>query len=414
MIHSESGLYQFSTPNNKAIYNAVKNELYINGMPVMPTFNKDSYFGKHDRVFFTTPERCSLYITLTNTCNFRCGYCMFGCDSKNDFENIDYEKLCKNIVRYYGNKKIDSMRFFGGEPLCNKQGMVEIINWFKKNYPYEQPKYAIITNGSLLDKDTCDFMLENKVLCTLSHDGVSQQYRGNINVLENPKLVNFFKLLKSDNMFNISSVMHKHTAGIKKNVEYFIEKLGSENLCIVLYNVLKDDVGGHNTDSQLLLATEEDFQKYHEEYYEAVLQYNQVIVSVLGHLNKFLRDLNNPQKTEVFAKGNNRLTVHVNGDIVETTNAGERSKGIYKVVGSIYKGNVEDFNKNNYMIPYEKISDKCEKCLIRTSCTACWNKFTKQNYGDYNCKSEWYTMSALLKYFISFITNEKVIGVGAI
>lgn len=103
----------------------------------------------------------NLILFMTEQCNFRCVYCY------EDFKlgNIRKSVLdgVKNLIRIR-SKDIEnlSLSFFGGEPLMNKAGMLDISGWAKEFCETNGINYEshITTNAYSLDVKTFDKLIE--------------------------------------------------------------------------------------------------------------------------------------------------------------------------------------------------------------------------------------------------------------
>lgn len=92
----------------------------------------------------------TVYLMMTNRCNFRCNFCSFGCDKENSIDgkssdfSMDYTKIKELLQRIKPQKII----FTGGEPLLNQ----EIIRYMKIAKKYTNSKVILQTNGYYLNK----------------------------------------------------------------------------------------------------------------------------------------------------------------------------------------------------------------------------------------------------------------------
>lgn len=131
-----------------------------------------------------------IILSVTEDCNFRCSYCAYSDLYKNSrnhsFKYMDFE-VAKRAVDIYLNyiiegKKYNLFRkptfsFYGGEPLLNFDLIKKIVNYIKKIYP-DDIQLTITTNGSLLNKDVADYLMENNFSILVSLDGhVEEQNR---------------------------------------------------------------------------------------------------------------------------------------------------------------------------------------------------------------------------------------------
>ncbi|HOT07961.1 MAG TPA: radical SAM protein [Methanotrichaceae archaeon] len=122
-----------------------------------------------------------LTLEVTEDCNFRCIYCIYSenyvysrAHSKK-YMNIDtakkaidhYFSLIKAGVEYNPSRK-PSVAFYGGEPLLNFELIKECVEYIKDVYKLYEVVYSITTNGSLLNKERANWLMQNDF-----HIGVS-------------------------------------------------------------------------------------------------------------------------------------------------------------------------------------------------------------------------------------------------
>lgn len=118
----------------------------------------------------------TLIIELTEECNFRCKYCIFDEDNKQE-RNHSEKKLSidcakSNIEQFYSrtDKKEAYVIFYGGEPLLEFKMLQELVEHGNK-ISNKNFKYSLTTNGVLLTKQKIDFLVENNFIVTVSIDG---------------------------------------------------------------------------------------------------------------------------------------------------------------------------------------------------------------------------------------------------
>ncbi|MBC8494798.1 radical SAM protein [archaeon] len=94
-----------------------------------------------------------LTIAITNSCNFRCGYCSptekggFGEGFGTENQKPDLEDLEEKVL-IAEEEGITKVRITGGEPLVVK-GIMDLLTFFENKTSLE---YALATNGSLVGK----------------------------------------------------------------------------------------------------------------------------------------------------------------------------------------------------------------------------------------------------------------------
>ena len=120
----------------------------------------------------------NVMLNVTDDCNLQCRYCFV--EQQPHYMTLDTAKATvdwivlnrkKKILLGYPYDKKSLLYFFGGEPmLCYKSIIVPLIKYCKEKYP-NQFSFGMTTNGTLLDKESIDFLYENNFDLLLSIDG---------------------------------------------------------------------------------------------------------------------------------------------------------------------------------------------------------------------------------------------------
>jgi len=119
----------------------------------------------------------SLYLVLTDLCNFRCPYCLprvanEGNLKKELLTEKDAFKVVDEYISFIRKRglKEGKISFRGGEPLLNFALLGEIVHYTEKIKDLRF-KYTIITNASLIDTEIAQFLAKHKIKVTVSIDG---------------------------------------------------------------------------------------------------------------------------------------------------------------------------------------------------------------------------------------------------
>ncbi len=126
---------------------------------------------------FSAINSLSLWIHLTNQCNFRCTYCFV---EKNNltFSEEKIDKLFNTLIPLQEKYRFQTIKLLiaGGEPLT-KFSLIEYIaeKAILYNKKYALPvNLAIITNGSLITKEYARFFKEKHIKVGVSLDGIGE------------------------------------------------------------------------------------------------------------------------------------------------------------------------------------------------------------------------------------------------
>ncbi len=107
---------------------------------------------------------------INHRCNLNCGYCYL--KNLNDGSRINRDVLRDIIDRIAvisrRQKRIPELGFFGKEPLLDFDLMQYAVSYLKtRKYSFS---LSVNTNGKLLDREVCDFLLKNDFRIILSAD----------------------------------------------------------------------------------------------------------------------------------------------------------------------------------------------------------------------------------------------------
>jgi uncharacterized protein len=137
-----------------------------------PAFKADqsrSPIRKHN-----TPRVLKIQMGLA--CNYSCSYCLQKyVPHAQEAGAAQIDSLISKI-RTYLKGEPENIQLWGGEPLVYIKTMKPLVAKLKTLYP--KATFSIITNGSLLNFETNDWLIENEIRVSISHDGPGQSVRG--------------------------------------------------------------------------------------------------------------------------------------------------------------------------------------------------------------------------------------------
>lgn len=166
-------------------------------------YNKMLFLKKHgviryqnDHIFYPNMKREEIEESIANTenvviemtqkCNLRCFYCTYGelydrdpFRNNKDINVLLVEKFLLFLYHNYWNtyknhslKKQITISFYGGEPLIHFLGIKRIIELTASlENDKVSFKYALTTNGLLINKEIADFLSQYQVEIGISIDG---------------------------------------------------------------------------------------------------------------------------------------------------------------------------------------------------------------------------------------------------
>lgn len=129
-------------------------------------------------------------LNITEDCNFRCLYCQYGETYQyarpHAPRSMPLELITASIDFMVSRadhiiRKTDrnlSVGFYGGEPLLEKDKIFQALEYIKKNYRDIFPRFSfnMTVNGSLLDRDTIQRLVEYDFSLVISLDGSQETH----------------------------------------------------------------------------------------------------------------------------------------------------------------------------------------------------------------------------------------------
>lgn len=133
----------------------------------------------------TNNSMSQLTLQLTQNCNLRCSYCIYSGNYYNrTHQNLkmDFE-TAKNSLDYFfenssHNKEL-AIGFYGGEPLLCFKFIKKCVAYAEKVNPGKKLYFTITTNGTLLTREVCNYLMDHNFHITLSLDGPEEQHNKN-------------------------------------------------------------------------------------------------------------------------------------------------------------------------------------------------------------------------------------------
>ena len=123
-------------------------------------------------------QREQLILGVTENCNFRCRYCVYGSNDPQQRPHSDksmpWEIARAAIDAFLSQSKLSesrAMSFYGGEPLLNLPLIRQCVSYAQETFPDLPVNFSMTTNGSLLQDAAGDFLAEHEFIITVSLDG---------------------------------------------------------------------------------------------------------------------------------------------------------------------------------------------------------------------------------------------------
>lgn len=120
-----------------------------------------------------------LILQVTQSCNFRCKYCIYSETSSarqrhHSAKHMTWD-MAKRAVDFLWEHSIDSrmvsISFYGGEPLLQFPLVQRVIQYSKARFVGKKLTFNMTTNGTLLTDDIIRYLAEHEVSLMISIDG---------------------------------------------------------------------------------------------------------------------------------------------------------------------------------------------------------------------------------------------------
>lgn len=158
--------YTYLRQSNEIAEGVVKEEL------------RELSFNK--RYFILNFPNLSVFtLGITTKCNLRCSYCCYSGSYRNTRTHGQYSMSSKDIapviefIKRYTKKTPVTISFYGGESLLEFDTLDEFVRKAKSEW-YNDVKFEVSTNGTLLSPHIVDWLIANDITLFLSLDGTER------------------------------------------------------------------------------------------------------------------------------------------------------------------------------------------------------------------------------------------------
>lgn len=303
-------------------------------------------------------------LMLIQACNLACRYC-FGSEGEYADRGKMTEKIALDAIDYLikasGDEKRLYVTFFGGEPLLCFDVIKKVVAYCKE---YEESTgkkffYNMTTNGTLLNEEVNNFIIQNKIGTMISIDGNKEQH--NANRFDKAGKGSYDEVIDKTSTLRNEGYLSARATITATNI----------NLKSVFEHLNDEGFSGIPMAPAYNLMSEEDFEKYTVEL-EKLCDYFEELIK---------QDVNKAKKIKILWKAFKRI--HRGG--CQDTACGAGINGVaIDIHGNLFPchrfvsnkeyilGNIyENSDKRSQFISECDISqhEKCNCCYLRLLCS---------------------------------------------
>lgn len=205
-------------------------------MPQMPQFVSHKGF-RRDKPLKKSRLVTTLKIQLGLSCNYSCDYCsqkFVERAPETSKKDIDAFMECLENLEFdegYGLK----IELWGGEPLVYWKTIVPLVERLNERFSgwAKKPVYSMITNGSILTQERCNWLYDQGFHVGISHDGPGQPARGP-DPFDDPKtrelVLAFYRRMKPEGRISFNAMLNSKNISRKAVYDWFVDFTGDKDV----------------------------------------------------------------------------------------------------------------------------------------------------------------------------------------
>lgn len=377
---------------------------------------RDAYYARLNNRSVSSTNKVNnpriLKIQLGLSCNYSCSYCKQAVHVENaEKSNMhDVDEFIKNFDTWCTVKKNEDVRIelWGGEPLVYFAKIKRLVPFLRNRF--NKARISILSNGSLLNEEICNFILDNFISFAISHDGIDQlTNRTGDPLKENSESLKWIKhyVTVSKNPLYVNMVLSKQNIDPKKNVDYIKSILG--NNVLVGYEgivVVEDEDQFDNT----TMFTEEDYfdlrAKLRDDIVSGDIRNIQPFNSKFEHLlNSWANEKYLISDTDTQKCGHDSeyiLAVNLKGDVLVCHSSSD-------IIGNVNKMDEVNLLSTGGVTLWQD-REHCSKCIVLNMCRgACMNM--SGNARTHTCNNEFHFNLSVFEAAYIYMFGEKIINI---
>lgn len=238
-----------TTPNGERVelsYDPHTSELlYPDGTPVFEYEAPATPHGSVHRISPDDPGRKSrspdvLKIQLGLGCNYGCSYCSQASQvgEATLSKTADVQSFLRDLDVWL-ERPPSRVEFWGGEPLLYFAKLRALVPELDRRFP--DSGFSMISNGSLLNEEIAEFILDWDIEIAISHDGPGQHVRGS-DPFDNPECLHWIRhlwnALGPRHRMAFNAVLTPRNCDPVAIRQWFVDRIGDPEVTVSLEGVV--------------------------------------------------------------------------------------------------------------------------------------------------------------------------------
>ena len=368
-----------------------------------------------DRPLKKSREVQLLKIQMGLSCNYSCDYCsqkFVERAPETSKKDIDAFMEMLNNLEFSAEKGL-KIEFWGGEPLVYWKTMKPLAEAIVDKFQHwdRLPQFSMITNGSILTDEICDWLMKYNFSVSISHDGPGQSVRGPDpfdDPVKKKTILGFYRMmsrLKKGISFN--PMMNSKNKSRKEIFEWFVNLTGDVNVKLGEGGIVDayDEDGITNS----LQSLQEHFEYRRTAFSDLYATNGKMgFVGIQGKIDGFLQSVLSHSNSKYLGQkcgmdDEHVLAVDLRGNVMTCQNVSslETSKNGESHLG----GNLNDFDAVEIKTSTHWSNRKeCGSCPVLHLCKgACM--FLDKKFWDISCANSYSDNISLLAIALEKMTG---------
>jgi uncharacterized protein len=356
-----------------------------------------------------------LKIQMGLSCNYSCDYCsqkFVERAPETSKKDIDAFMEMLNNLDFQEEKGL-KVEFWGGEPLVYWKTMKPLAEAIREKFEHwkHKPQFSMITNGSILTPDICDWLMMMDFSVSISHDGPGQSVRGP-DPFDDPGkkkvILDFYRAMtRLGKGISFNPMMNSKNKSRKAIYEWFVNMTGDPDVKLGEGGIVDsyDEDGMANS-----LQTKAEHFEYRQTAFADIFTTGGQIgfIGQLGKIDEFTKAVLSHSNSKYLGQkcgmdDEHVIAVDMRGNVMTCQNVSSLETG--KNGESHLGGNLNDYEKVEIKTStHWSKREECPKCPVLHLCKgACM--FLDKKFWDISCANSYSDNVALFAIAIARMTG---------